>query len=66
MAALGGDIPLLVIADPHKALEVARALRETGDIIILTGSTYIIDQALNPDPYLRFLNATAGWRTRQR
>lgn len=32
------------------------------DVIILTGSTYMIDQILNTDPHLRHLNATFGWR----
>ncbi len=30
----------------------------------MTGSTYAVDAALNPDPYLRHLNATMGWRHR--
>ena len=41
----------------------ARSLRRPGDVIILTGSTYMIEQALNPDPYLRYLSAHFGWRT---
>lgn len=58
-------VPLLVIAEPQQALAVAQAMRAAEDMIILTGSTYIIDQMLNPDPYLRTLNATCGWRTRE-
>lgn len=61
--AVCAGIPTLVVADPQQALAVARALREPDDIIVLTGSTYVVDQALNPDPYLRHLNATRGWRT---
>lgn len=33
-------------------------------MLIITGSTYMIDQVLNTDPYLRHLNSTAGWRDR--
>jgi dihydrofolate synthase/folylpolyglutamate synthase len=62
---LTGDTPVLVIADPRQALEVAKSMRSEQDIVLLTGSTYMIDQVLNPDPYLRYLSATFGWRTRQ-
>jgi folylpolyglutamate synthase/dihydropteroate synthase len=58
-----GDIPVLVAFEPQQALRTARALRLPGDVIILTGSTYMIEQALNPDPYLRYLSAHFGWRT---
>ena len=37
-------------------------MRGSQDIILLTGSTYMIEQVLNPDPYLRHLSATFGWR----
>lgn len=60
-----GDTPTLVVADPRHALEAARAMRQPGDVILLTGSTYMIEQALNPDPYLRTLGATFGWRMQQ-
>ncbi|HXF64552.1 MAG TPA: cyanophycin synthetase [Caldilineaceae bacterium] len=63
--SLAGDVPTLVIADPRQALEVAKSMRTEQDIVLLTGSTYMIEQALNPDPYLRYLSATYGWRTRQ-
>jgi dihydrofolate synthase/folylpolyglutamate synthase len=59
---LAGDTPTLVVGDPADALDAARAMRQAGDVIILTGSTYMIEQALNPDPYLRTLGATFGWR----
>lgn len=62
---LHGAVPLLVIAEPQQALAVAQTMRAAEDMIILTGSTYMIDQMLNPDPYLRTLNATCGWRTRE-
>lgn len=65
ISPLMGDTPTLVVADPRHALEAARAMRQPGDVILLTGSTYMIEQALNPDPYLRTLGATFGWRMQQ-
>ena len=62
---LAGDTPTLVVADPRHALEAARAMRQPGDIILLTGSTYMIEQALNADPHLRTLGASFGWRMEQ-
>jgi len=59
---LAGDTPTFVVAEPRHALEAARAMRQPGDVILLTGSTYMIEQALNPDPYLRTLGSTFGWR----
>lgn len=59
---LAGDTPTMVVADPQHALEAARAMRQPGDVILLTGSTYMIEQALNPDPYMRHLGASFGWR----
>lgn len=59
---LAGDTPTLVVADPRHALDAARAMRQPGEIILLTGSTYMIEQALNADPHLRTLGATFGWR----
>jgi dihydrofolate synthase/folylpolyglutamate synthase len=55
-------ISLEVCPDPAEALALARARQQGDDIVVLTGSTHAIDQALNPDPYLRYLNATWGWR----
>jgi len=63
---LGSDIPTLVIAEPKQALQVARAMRLSDDVIILTGSTYMIEQVLNPDPYLSHLNSTFGWRAKSK
>jgi len=51
-----------VIEDPRAAYEKEKE-RLTGDrILVLTGSAYMIDQALNPNPYIRHLNATFGRR----
>ena len=63
VSPLAGDTPTLVVADPRHALDAARAMRRNGEVILLTGSTYMIEQALNADPYLRRLGATFGWRT---
>ncbi|MEZ4862660.1 MAG: hypothetical protein R3C14_15200 [Caldilineaceae bacterium] len=62
LAALTQGIPVLVIAEPRQALEVAQAMQHDDDLIILTGSTYMIEQVLNPDPYLRSLSNSFGWR----
>ncbi len=63
MAALTRGIPVLVINEPRQALEVAQSMQRGDDVIILTGSTYMIEQVLNPDPYLRLLSNSFGWRT---
>jgi dihydrofolate synthase/folylpolyglutamate synthase len=55
---------LVVIDDPGEALATAKAMRADDDVILLTGSTYMIEQALNPDPHMRHLHATFGWRNR--
>ncbi|MCP5107574.1 MAG: hypothetical protein GY950_29570, partial [bacterium] len=34
-----------------------------GEMLVLTGSAYMIDQALNPNPYIKHMNATFGRRT---
>lgn len=66
MTAAFPTLPVLSVSDPLQALQIAKAMRQPSDSIILTGSTYMIDQALNPDPFLRHLNATYGWRSRPR
>ena len=63
IAGVVGDTPVLVVDEPQQALAVARSMRTADDIVLLTGSTYMIEQALNPDPYLRSLNNSYGWRT---
>ncbi len=62
VSPLTGGTPTMVVADPRHALDAARAMRKEDEVIILTGSTYMIEQALNADPYLRTLGATFGWR----
>lgn len=63
--AVVGDTPVLLAIEPRQALRTARAIQRPDDVIILTGSTYMIEQALNPDPYLRHLSAHFGWRTQE-
>jgi dihydrofolate synthase/folylpolyglutamate synthase len=60
--AIGLAVPTMVIAEPRQAYEIARSLQSGDDVVILTGSTYTIEQVLNPDPYLRHLSNTFGWR----
>ncbi|HXW36284.1 MAG TPA: hypothetical protein VEJ36_00020 [Nitrososphaerales archaeon] len=48
--------------NPQTSLSVAKSLRGNGEKVLFTGSTYMIDQALNPDEKLRHLNGTMGWR----
>ena len=51
-----------VIADPKAAFEREKERLKENQILVLTGSAYMIDQALNPNPYIRHLNATFGRR----
>ena len=59
---VAGAVPVLLSTEPQQALQTARTLQRPGDVIILTGSTYMIEQALNPDRYLSYLSAHFGWR----
>jgi dihydrofolate synthase/folylpolyglutamate synthase len=62
--ALDGAVAARVVTepDPRRAVEMARSLRQSGDLVLVTGSTSLIDEAFNPDRYLRHVNATYGWR----
>ena len=51
-----------VVPNERRALESARARLPPGRILVVTGSGYTIDQALNPNPFLRHLNRDYGWR----
>ncbi len=55
-------LPIHLEANPRATLKVARNLKGPGEILVFTGSTYMIDQALNPDERLRHLNLMQGWR----
>ena len=39
--------------------------RPTGSILVLTGSAYMIDQALNPNRYIAETNASYGRRANE-
>ncbi len=60
LRAAAPDLPIEVAADPQEAVAAARKL--AGGPVLVTGSAYAVDAVLNPDPYLRHLNATMGWR----
>ena len=65
-AELAGAYPgsvVSAVAEPRAAVSAAGDLRKPGEPIVVTGSTYVVDEALNPDPRLARLNATMGWRT---
>jgi dihydrofolate synthase/folylpolyglutamate synthase len=51
-----------VIEEPKAAFEREKQRLKENQILVLTGSAYMIDQALNPNPYIRHLNATFGRR----
>jgi len=53
---------LEVIAQPRAAFERVSATLADGQMLVLTGSAYMIDQALNPNPFLRDTNACYGRR----
>jgi dihydrofolate synthase / folylpolyglutamate synthase len=52
--------------DPSRALNEAMSLRGDDGVVVITGSTYLVDQLLNPDPYLKHINASYGWRTKDK
>lgn len=56
------EVAVHVIPNPEQAVLAAKSMRQPHEVIILLGSTYMIDQALNPDSYLRHINRRFGWR----
>ena len=62
LRAGGVNCPLDVQPDPVLALAEARARLEPGALLVLTGSAYTVDQALNPDPFHRTMNREFGRR----
>ncbi len=56
--------PVTVRPDPREAYRAELDRLGDGRMLALTGSAYMIDQALNPDPYVRHTNASFGWRGR--
>lgn len=60
---LASKLDILVEPNPAHAVTRAREMaKKLGTVVIVTGSMYMIDEALNPNPYLRHLNASYGWR----
>ncbi len=59
-----GFRPVSVSPEPREAFRAERDRLGEGGMLVLTGSAYMIDQALNPDPYVRHTNASFGWRGR--
>jgi len=53
---------LQAIADPQTAFHQLHQSLTQDQMLVLTGSAYMIDQALNTNPYLKHLNASFGWR----
>jgi dihydrofolate synthase/folylpolyglutamate synthase len=51
-----------VVEEPREAVKQAQARRQNEQLVLITGSAYTIDQALNPDPHLRTLNSEYGRR----
>jgi dihydrofolate synthase/folylpolyglutamate synthase len=51
-----------VIPNPKTAFETEKQRLKDGQILVLTGSAYMIDLAINPNPYIKHLNATFGRR----
>ncbi|MCP3956741.1 MAG: hypothetical protein GY719_02695 [bacterium] len=56
--------PVSVRPDAREAYREERGRLAEGRLLVLTGSAYMIDQALNPNPYVRHTNASFGWRGR--
>jgi dihydrofolate synthase/folylpolyglutamate synthase len=51
-----------VMEDPKEAFDREKERLKEDEILVLTGSAYMIDQALNPNAYIKHLNATFGRR----
>jgi len=63
-ASLREVFPLVhVIPDPETALAEERKMLTDQDILVLTGSAYMIDQAANPCRFIKETNASYGRRT---
>jgi len=60
--ALGTGLLARVIFNPTEALKLAEEECHSDDMILITGSAYTIDQALNPDHFMKQINAEFGRR----
>ena len=56
------DLTAEVNPNPVEAVQKALAERKAKELVVLTGSAYTIDQALNDNPYLRTMNREFGRR----
>jgi len=66
LRVLAPGIPVELGGEPVAAYQRALALRGADTPLVVTGSTFLVEQVFNPDPYLRHLNATYGWRAGRR
>lgn len=56
-------VDVYVEADAAEAIVKARKLaRPMGGVVVATGSMYMLDEALNPNPYVKAHNGLYGWR----
>ncbi len=53
-----GSSPSDVVMDPREALERGRMLAGDGGAVVVTGSTFVVDEALNPERDILESNAT--------
>jgi dihydrofolate synthase/folylpolyglutamate synthase len=60
--AFADACPIECVEDAGEAMRRAESVRAKDDLVVVTGSTYLIDQLFNPDPYVRHLNTSFGWR----
>ncbi|MFC1687344.1 bifunctional folylpolyglutamate synthase/dihydrofolate synthase [Patescibacteria group bacterium] len=58
----GRTLPTEIIPDPQLAIQKLKSIKKPNEIGIITGSSFMIDEAVNPDEFVRYINATAGWR----
>lgn len=56
------DLPTEVVEDPARAVERAELVRAPEELVVVTGSAYTLDQAFNPDPLMKRMNAEYGRR----
>jgi dihydrofolate synthase/folylpolyglutamate synthase len=56
------DLPTEVVEDPAQAVERAELVRSPDELVVVTGSAYTLDQAFNPDPLMKRMNAEYGRR----
>jgi len=52
-----GETPAEIVDSPRKALETAIELAGEGGAVVVTGSTFVVDEALNPEAELLEANA---------